>query len=295
MSSDEVRRWPSHLLWSLLLNPNPTPLACACSHLGWNNIVRINFFLVGHRLAGAETTTTILSRFFSPRSDTSSRPRSFTLSSWVESSSYLPLCTPELASSTSTPVKVSSRLSSSHSVTPGLNSRCHLAAFAKMVNRGDALESDEWRDSPIEKQWAWLIPTEVSSLSSRVSPFLALREAHSTRLLSHPAYDGPRPDPTNSSSHDYRRLSSPPRPPRFARDRQRRMGSRALLPSRNEPARNPQRRLRQRHLASRPNACRVGRGGCERQERGVGEEDPGGDGGQGRRGVGHDQDGCGQG
>lgn len=36
------------------------------------------------------------------------------------------------------------------------------AAFATMVNRGDAMQSDEWRDSPIEKQWAWLIPTEAS-------------------------------------------------------------------------------------------------------------------------------------
>ncbi|CED85562.1 hypothetical protein [Phaffia rhodozyma] len=35
------------------------------------------------------------------------------------------------------------------------------ASFAKMVNRGDALESDEWRDQPLEKQWAWVIPTEL--------------------------------------------------------------------------------------------------------------------------------------
>jgi len=56
-------------------------------------------------------------------------------------------------------------------------------AYAKMVNRGDALQSDEWRDSPIEKQWAWLIPTKVSSLSSS-SLFLSLSRSKLTILLS---------------------------------------------------------------------------------------------------------------
>ncbi|KAL7412006.1 hypothetical protein BDY24DRAFT_342213 [Mrakia frigida] len=48
-------------------------------------------------------------------------------------------------------------------------------AYAKMVNRGDALQSDEWRDSPIEKQWAWLIPTELMmdlALIQRTRPLM---------------------------------------------------------------------------------------------------------------------------
>lgn len=70
------------------------------------------------------------------------------------------------ASLTSIPVKVG---------IGELDTRCHTClwaigssrlanlptAFAKMVNRGDALESDEWRHEPYEKQWAWLIPIEV--------------------------------------------------------------------------------------------------------------------------------------
>lgn len=35
------------------------------------------------------------------------------------------------------------------------------AAYATMVNRGDATHSDEWRELPIEKQMAWRIPTSL--------------------------------------------------------------------------------------------------------------------------------------
>ncbi|KAF8555820.1 hypothetical protein OG21DRAFT_1410330 [Imleria badia] len=35
------------------------------------------------------------------------------------------------------------------------------AAYAIMVNRGDATHSDEWRDLPIEQQMAWRIPISV--------------------------------------------------------------------------------------------------------------------------------------
>lgn len=39
------------------------------------------------------------------------------------------------------------------------------AAFAPMVNRGDAIGWGEWRNLPIEKQMGWRIPIEVCHLS----------------------------------------------------------------------------------------------------------------------------------
>lgn len=40
-------------------------------------------------------------------------------------------------------------------------SRPTCAAYATMVNRGDAVHSDEWRELPIEQQMAWRIPISL--------------------------------------------------------------------------------------------------------------------------------------
>lgn len=42
-------------------------------------------------------------------------------------------------------------------------------SFAMMVNRNDAVGSDEWRELPIEQQMAWRIPIEVRISTTLVS------------------------------------------------------------------------------------------------------------------------------